>query len=83
MRTTVRLNPALLTAAKREAARAGVTLTALLEEGLRLRLAKAGDGRDEPDRPLPTYRGRGLQPGVDLDDSSALTDLMDRADGAP
>jgi hypothetical protein len=26
---------------------------------------------------LPTYRGRGLQPGVDLDDSAALADLMD------
>ena len=25
---------------------------------------------------LPTYRGRGLQPGVDLDDSAALLDIM-------
>ena len=30
--------------------------------------------------PLPTFRGRGLQPGVDLDDSASLLDLMDRRD---
>ena len=29
---------------------------------------------------LPTYRGRGLQPGVDLDDTSALFDLMELGD---
>ena len=26
--------------------------------------------------PLPTYAGKGLQPGVDLTDSNALDDLM-------
>lgn len=25
---------------------------------------------------LPTFRGRGLQPGVDLDDNASLLDLM-------
>ena len=32
--------------------------------------------------PLPTFPGRGLQPGVDLDDTASLFDLMDRR-GAP
>jgi hypothetical protein len=32
--------------------------------------------------PLPTFRGRGLQPGVDLDDTASLLDLMDRRDAA-
>jgi len=27
--------------------------------------------------PLPTYRGKGLQPGVDLDDTASLLDRMD------
>lgn len=32
--------------------------------------------------PLPTFRGRGLQPGVDLDDTASLLDLMDGRDAA-
>jgi len=31
---------------------------------------------------LPTYRGEGLQPGVDLDDSASLLDLMERGGAA-
>ena len=31
---------------------------------------------------LPIFRGKGLQPGVDLDDAAALTDLMDAMDAA-
>ena len=27
--------------------------------------------------PLPTYRGKGLQPGIDLDDTARLLDQMD------
>jgi hypothetical protein len=35
----------------------------------------------EPDLPsLPTFRGRGLQPGVDLDDTPALLDRMEGRD---
>ncbi len=30
--------------------------------------------------PLPTFPGLGLQPGVDLDDSASLIDLMDSRD---
>ncbi len=32
--------------------------------------------------PLPTYRGKGLQPGVDLDDAASLLDLMDGRDAS-
>ncbi|HEY5219894.1 MAG TPA: hypothetical protein VIJ16_08790 [Gemmatimonadaceae bacterium] len=35
-----------------------------------------------PVEPLPTYRGRGLRPGVDLDDMSSLIDLMNERDAA-
>jgi hypothetical protein len=33
-------------------------------------------------RPLPTFAGQGLQPGVDLDDTASLLDLMDARDAA-
>jgi hypothetical protein len=35
-------------------------------------------GRVAP--PLPTFSGKGLQPGVDLDDSANLLDLMQDGD---
>ncbi|MBM3789439.1 MAG: DUF2191 domain-containing protein [Acidobacteria bacterium] len=79
MRTTVRLDDALLQAAKREAARRGETLTALVEKGLRLVLA--GPSRRVKRTPvrLPVCRaGGGTLPGVDLTDSAALLDRMER-----
>jgi hypothetical protein len=77
MRTTVRLDDALLVQARREAKRRGQTLTTLMAEGLRLVLAK---GTAPPRRRpvvLPVCRaGGGTVPGVDLDDSAALLDIM-------
>ncbi|GMA14638.1 hypothetical protein E5F05_19220 [Deinococcus metallilatus] len=40
MQTTLRLNDELYRRAKAEAARQGITLTRLIEEGIRLRLAQ-------------------------------------------
>ncbi len=78
MRTTVRLEDALLDQAKREARRRGLTLTALLEQGLRLSLAQARPARRRPRVSLPVCQaGGGTCPGVDLDDSAALLDLME------
>jgi len=77
MRTTVRLDDALLETAKREAARRGLTLTALIERGLRLALASE---RPKPRRrvKLPLCRaGGGVLPGVDLNDSAALLDILE------
>jgi hypothetical protein len=79
MRTTVRLDETLLTQAKRVAAQRGMTLTALIEEGLRS--AMAGPLQRNPRRKeaLPVCSaGGGTLPGVDLDDSAALLDRMDR-----
>lgn len=81
MRTTIRLDDELLRAAKLEAARTGRTLTALIEEALRERLARRRQASTHPRAPLPTYSGRGLQAGVDLDDTAALVDWMERGDG--
>lgn len=82
MRTTIRLDDNLLARAKRAALERGTTLTALVEDALRRALAPEPT-QLERRRPLPTFRGDGLQPGVDLDDTAALLDLMDERNARP
>ncbi len=78
MRTTVRLDEALLDQAKREASRRGETLTALIEQGLRLVLAQSRAPQRRRRVVLPTSRaGGGVLPGVDLSDSAAVLDIME------
>jgi hypothetical protein len=77
MRTTVRLDDPLLSQAKQCAAASGKTLTAVLEEALREKLARrAGKPGRKPVR-LRTCDGTGALPGVDLDDSASLLDPME------
>ena len=77
-RTTVRLDDeALSERARREAARRRVTLTSLIEQGLRLVLREPLKRDDRSRVALPECRaGGGTLPGVDLDDSAALLDRM-------
>jgi hypothetical protein len=78
MRTTVRLDEGLLRQAKAEASRRGETVTALIERGLRLVLARARGTKRRDRITLPVSRATGgTHPGVDLDDSSAVLDRMD------
>ncbi len=81
MRTTIRLEAALLAEVKKLAAETDQTLTAIVEDALRERLARRRSRQAGPVR-LITFRGDGLAPGVDLDDTAALQDLMERPDGA-
>lgn len=78
IRTTVRLDSDLVAEAKRVAVLSGRTLTAVIEEALRESLVR----RRKPERfsngKLPTFRRRGTRPGVNLDDSAALLELMER-----
>lgn len=78
MRTTIRLDEKLLKEAKRQAAESGTTLTAIIEESLRERLArgKMREGKRARVR-LHTAGKGGVRSGVDLDDSAALIDTMD------
>lgn len=76
MRTTIRLDDQLLSEAKALAARTGRTLTQVIQDALQRSLAPPGDGTAGPVR-LPTFEGRGVRPGVDLDDSAGLVDLME------
>jgi len=78
MRTTVQLDNHLLLDAKQYAARTGKTLTSLIADGLRLILARRVGAKQRATFVLPTFRGEGLQPGVDLDHTASLLDLMDQ-----
>jgi hypothetical protein len=76
-RTTVRLPPSLLDRAKRKAAAEGRTLTALIEEGLRLVLTQDRKPKVKPVlHPISKATG-GPMPGIDLVSSSALQELDD------
>jgi hypothetical protein len=81
MRTTVDLPDELLREARLRAAEEGTTLTALLADGLRLRLGAAPAGqRRRGRRPVSTVGG-GLQPGIDPASNASLLDAAD-GDGA-
>jgi hypothetical protein len=81
MRTTVDLPDELLRQARSRAADEGTTLTALLADGLRLRLERDAAPCGIP-RPLPVSRnGGGMQPWVDPRSNASLLDAADD-DGA-
>ncbi|HJU01478.1 MAG TPA: type II toxin-antitoxin system VapB family antitoxin [Actinomycetes bacterium] len=81
MRTTINLDDTLLAEARQVAARTGRSLTAVVEDALRQSLYR----REPTTRQaveLPVFGEGGTQPGVDLDDSAALLDLMERDDSS-
>ena len=80
MRTTIRIDEQLLREAKQLAVRSHKSLTSVIEDALRESLARQrSSGQREPVR-LVTCGGKGLLPGVDLDDSAALLDVMESPD---
>jgi hypothetical protein len=80
MRTTLRIDDDLLRRAKAAAAVRGTTLTALVEDALRVALAQRPPTmRRRVELPTSSVGSR-LAPGVDLDDSAALLELMERDD---
>lgn len=80
MRTTVDVPADLLREAKARAARSGRTLGQVVADALRASFARPAASGGEPAPRIVTFRGGGLQPGVDLDDSAALLDHMERTD---
>ncbi len=81
MRTTVRLNDRLMADVKRLAHESGLTLTAVIEGSLRETLARRRRPAKRARVRLPTFRGDGVRPGVNLDNAAALLDLMDGRSG--
>lgn len=82
MRTTVRLDDALLGQVKQYAAKRRTTLTAVIEEALRETLARQHTPKKRGPIRLTTCKGKGLLPGVDLDDTASLIDAMEEASAA-
>jgi len=83
MRTTVRISDDLLVEAKKAAAEEGRTLAQVMEDALREALVRRSAPVEAKTVRVPTFGRGGLQPGVDLDDSATLLDLMDAGEGAP
>jgi hypothetical protein len=80
MRTTINLPDELIQRAKKAALEADTTLTEIIENALRESLARRSQKKPRREFKLITSGQGGLQPGVDLDDTSALLDLMDGLD---
>ena len=80
MRTTIRLDDALLRRAKAQAAATGRSLNDFIADAVRAALAP----RPKASRvmELPTFKGGRLLPGVDLDDTASLLDLMEGGETA-
>jgi len=78
MRITVRINDELLKRAKKRAAHEGRTLTSLVEEGLAVILAE-GKGSPSEQVRLPVSKASGgVLPGVDLNRSCELEEVVNR-----
>jgi hypothetical protein len=77
MRTTINLPDDLMLRAKKAALEADTTLTEFIADALRVSLAERRQKKREHALKInPSGKG-GVLPGVDLDDTSALLDIMD------
>jgi len=81
-RTTLNIDEELLSQLKHVAASSHRSLSAVVEDALREALAQRKHRADAPRVELPTFGGRGAHPGIDLDQSSAVLDMLDEAAGA-
>ena len=78
MRTTIRLDDNLLELTKQYALAHGKTFTAIVEDALREKLmSRPGGRKKQAPIKLKTVRGKGVNAGIDLDDSASLLDVMD------
>jgi hypothetical protein len=76
-RTTITIDEDLLADVKTDAARTGRTLSEWLADSARERLARRAHTQTRRPVRLPTNPG-GLRPGVDLDHSAAVWELLDQ-----
>ncbi len=82
MRTTIRLDDQLLKSAKRFAHETGKSLTAVIEDALRQILSRRTVKQPRKPIKLVTVTGKGVRPGVDLDDSVVLLAFMEEPPGS-
>lgn len=81
MKTTVEIPDTLLSEAKRVAARQRTTVRALIEQGLR-HVVGARKGRTTYRLRRASFRGQGLQPGVQEGAWAQIRDLVYEGRGA-
>jgi hypothetical protein len=80
MKTTLNIHDALLAEAKSLAARQHLTLTRLIEEGLRMRLRATDVATSSRRRPMPVFNGKsGLAAGLS---GLSTREMLDAADHA-
>ena len=72
MKTTIDIADAILDQARAVAARDGVTVRSLVEEGLREILARRRGRRERFRLRDASFKGKGVQPGVNLSDWTAI-----------
>jgi len=78
IRTTLTIEDGLLEEARRRARKQKTTLGAVVNEALRFGLLRSGQPPAAGSiPPLQTFRGDGLQPGVDLRNSAELHEIME------
>ncbi|MCH2156496.1 MAG: hypothetical protein MK080_10880 [Opitutales bacterium] len=78
MRTTVNIEDSLLEEIKKVGLHRKVSISTVINDTLKQGLY-ASDSTSKPtaEKPLKTFMGDGLQPGVDLNDGASLLDLME------
>ena len=82
MLKTLNLDDNLLYEAEIFATQQGTSLNTVIENLMREMLQRYRQESKEPKKiKLPTFHGDGLQPGIDLNNSHALLDLMERENG--
>jgi hypothetical protein len=78
MRTTISIEDSLLEKAKKISHERRCSLRTVIEDALRAAFAKERKRtRPGAPRPLKTFKGTGVQPGIDLNSSAALVDAME------
>jgi hypothetical protein len=80
MKTTIDIADALLTEAKTMATKEGTTVRSLVEEGLRLALARRREGKAFELRPA-SFGAGGVKADVSLDDWQAINTLIYQGHG--
>lgn len=75
MRTTLNIDDKLLAIAKHRAVEQDVTLACIVEDALRDAFARPEEKSARIK--LMTVKGQGIKPGIDLDHTSSLLDIME------
>jgi hypothetical protein len=77
MRTTLQINDQLLIRAKKIAAETHRTLTSIIEDALRLSFENQKRLKTSKPFKIRTFDGGGPFPGIDINHSAALLDILD------